>query len=122
METVLNLKELCLTYATSVNEFSTNSIQIQQKKPHWYGANIYVVSCISKLSATSGKFEMHTLRTLVNVSLLCPLPNSTLVKCMFSRYECMFFVFAFCNLFKQNTIVKLVTSSTWIQVIFSNLF
>ena len=41
-----------------------------RKKPHWYGANIYVVSCISKLSATSGKVEIQTLRTLVDVSLL----------------------------------------------------
>ena len=70
METVLNLIELCLTYVTSVNAFSTKSIQIQQKKPHWYGANIYVVSCISKLSATSGKVEIHTLHTLVHESLL----------------------------------------------------
>ena len=70
METVLNLNELCLKYVTSVNEFSTNGIQMQQKKPHWYGSNIYVISCISKLSATSGKVEMQTLRTLVDVSLL----------------------------------------------------
>ena len=70
MGTVLNLNELCLTYVTTVNEFSTNSIQIQQKKPYWYGANIYVVSCITKLSATSGKVEIQTLRTLVDVSLL----------------------------------------------------
>ena len=42
----------------------------QQKKPHWYGANIYVVSCISKLSATSGEVEIQTLRTLVDVSLM----------------------------------------------------
>ena len=70
METVLNLNELCLTYVTFVNEFSTNSIQIQQKKPHWYGANIHVVSCITKLSATSGKVEIQTLHTLVDVSLL----------------------------------------------------
>ena len=47
MGTVLNLNELCLTYVTSVNEFSTNSIQIQQKNPHWQGANIYFVSCMS---------------------------------------------------------------------------
>ena len=70
METVLNLIELCLIYITSVNAFSTNSIQIQQKRPHWYGANTYVVSGISKFSATSGKVEIQTLRTLVDVSLL----------------------------------------------------
>ena len=62
MGTVLNLNELCLTYVTSVNEL--------QKKTHWYGANIYVVSCISKLSATSGKVEMHTLHTLVEESVV----------------------------------------------------
>ena len=70
-----------------------NSIQIQQKKPHWYGSNIYVVTCISKLSATSWKVEMHTLHTLVDMSLLFPFANGTLVKCMFSKYECMFFEF-----------------------------
>ena len=71
-------------------KFSTNNIQIQQKKPYWYGANIYVVSCISKLSATSGNVEMHTLHILVDVSLLFPLATSTFVKGMFNRYECMF--------------------------------
>ena len=95
-----------LIYVTSVNAFSTNSINTAEK-PHWYGANIYVVSCISKLSATSGKVEMQTLRTLVDVSLLFPSADSTFVKCMFKRYKCMFV----CNLFKHNTIVKLVTSS-----------
>ena len=70
MGTVQNLYEFRLTYVTSVNEFSTNSIQIQQKKPHWYGTIINVVTCISKLSATSGKVEMQTLRTLVDESLL----------------------------------------------------
>ena len=51
----LKRNELCLTYVTTVNELSTNSIQIQQQ--HWYGSNIYVVSCISNLSATSGKVK-----------------------------------------------------------------
>ena len=50
--------------------FQVIAFQKQQKKPHWYGTNIYVVSCISKLSATSGKVEIQTLRTLVDVSLL----------------------------------------------------
>ena len=89
METVLNLNELCLTYVATVN-FQVIAFQIQQKKPHWYGANIYVVSCISKLSATSGNVEMHTLHILVDVSLLFPLATSTFVKGMFNRYECMF--------------------------------
>ena len=36
---------------------------------------------------------MHTLHTLVDVSLLFfLLVNSTFVKCMFSRYKCVFFV------------------------------
>ena len=102
MGTVLNLNELCLTYVTSVNEFTTNSIQIQQKKPHWYG-----ISCISKLSATSGKVEMQTLRTLVDVSLLFffKLTVHLLSTCLVDINVC------FCNLFKHNTIVKLVTSS-----------
>ena len=72
MGTVHNLIELCLTYVTSVNAFSTNSIQIKQKKPHWYGSNIDVVSYISKLSATSEEVEIHMLHTLVDVSLLFP--------------------------------------------------
>ena len=60
--------------------FQVITFQIQQKKPHWYGANIYVVSCISKSSATSGNVEMHTLHILVDVSLLLgtdvsPFPN-----------------------------------------------
>ena len=55
METVLNLIDLCMTYVTSVNEFPIKSIQIQQQ--HWYGSNIYVVSCISNLSASSGKVK-----------------------------------------------------------------
>ena len=46
------------------------AFKYSRKKPNWYGSNIYVVSCISTLSATSGKVEMHTLRTLVDVSLL----------------------------------------------------
>ena len=70
METVLNLIELCFTYVTTVNEFSIIAFKYSRKKPHWYGANIYVVSCISKLSATSGKVEIQTLRTLFDVSLL----------------------------------------------------
>ena len=71
MGTVLNLNELCFDICNiTENEFSINDIQKQQQKPHWYGANIYVVSCISKLSATSGKVEIQTLRTLVDVSLL----------------------------------------------------
>ena len=49
-----------------------NSFQnTAKKKSHiWYDANIYVVSCISKLSATSGEVEMHTLHTLEDVSLM----------------------------------------------------
>ena len=43
---------------------------MQQKMSHWYGANIYVVSCISKLSVTSGEVEMHTSHTFVDVSLM----------------------------------------------------
>ena len=103
----LKLNKLCLTYVTTVNEFSTNNIQIQQKKPYWYGANIYVASCISKLSATSGKVEMQTLRTLVDVSLLFffKLTVHLLSTCLVDINVC------FCNLFKHNTIVKLVTSS-----------
>ena len=71
MGTVLNLNELCLTYVTTVNEFPSNCIQNSAKKnTHWCSANTHVVSCISQLSpATSGKVEMHTLRTLVDVSL-----------------------------------------------------
>ena len=74
MGTVLNLNELCLTYETYVNEFSTNSIQMQQNKLYWYGANIYVsvAYIVSKLSATSGKVKMDTLHTLVDASLLFP--------------------------------------------------
>ena len=104
MGTVLNLNELCLTYVTSVNEFSTNSIQMQQKRPRWYDANLYIVSCISKLSATPGKVEIQTLRTLVDVSLLFFFKLT--VHLMFSRYKCM----SICNVFKHNTIVKLVIS------------
>ena len=59
--------------------FQVIAFQMQQKKPHWYGANIYVVTCISKLSATSGNVEMHTLHILVDVSLLFPLATSTFV-------------------------------------------
>ena len=91
MGTVLQLNELCLTYVTTVNELPSNWIQNSaEKKPHWHGANIYVVSCISKLSATSGKVKIHTLHTLVDVSLFFSLANSTFVKGMFKRYECMF--------------------------------
>ena len=70
MGTVLNSNELCLTYVTTVNEFHLISFKYSKKKPHWYGAKVYVVRCISKLSATSGKVQMHTLHTLVDVSLL----------------------------------------------------
>ena len=92
----------------TANEFSTNSIQIQQKKPHWYGANIYVVSGISKLSTTSGKVEIQTLRSLVDVSLLFffKLTVHLLSTCLVDINVCFF-----CNVFKHNTIVKLVISS-----------
>ena len=108
MGTVQNLNELCLAYVAIVNEFSTYNIQIQQKKPHWYGANIYVVSCISKLSATSGKVEIQMLRTLVDVSLLFffKLTVHLLSTCLVDINVCFF-----CNVFKHNTIVKLVLSS-----------
>ena len=87
----------------------TFNYQIQQKKPHWYGANIYVISCISKLSATSGKVKMHTLHTLVDASLLFffKLTVHLLSTCLVDINVCFFF----CNLLKHNTIVKLVTSS-----------
>ena len=89
------LKQLCLTYVTTVNEFSTNSIQIQQKKPHWYGVNIYVASCISKLSATSGKVEMYTLQKLVDVSLLFffKLTVHLLSVCLVDTKACFFLLF-----------------------------
>ena len=107
METVLNLNELCLTYVTSVNEFSTNSIQMQQKKPHWYGSNIYVISCIPKLSVSSEKVKIHSVYTLVDVSLLFffKLTVHLLSTCLVDINVC------FCNVFKHNTIVKLVISS-----------
>ena len=90
METVLNLIQLCLTYVTSVNEFQLIAFKCSRKS-HIGTVRIYMSPVA--LSATSGKVEMHTLRTLVDVSLLFSFEaNSTFVKCMFSRYECMFFL------------------------------
>ena len=65
MGTVLNLKWTLFDLCT-ITVIAFKYI----KKPHWYGSNIYVVSCISGLSATSGKVEMQTLRTWVDGSLL----------------------------------------------------
>ena len=77
-----------------------------RKKPYWCGSNIYVVSCISNLSATSEKVKMHTLRTLVDVNLLFffKLTVHLLSTCLVDINVC------FCNVFKHNTIVKLVIS------------
>ena len=88
--------------------FQLITFKYSRKKPHWYGANIYVVSCISKLSATSGKVEIQTLRTLVDVSLLFffELTVHLLSTCLEDINVCFF-----CNLFKHIAIVKLVTSS-----------
>ena len=63
---------------------------------------MYVASCISKLSATSGEVEMHELHTLVDVSLMffLKLTVHLLSACLVDTNAC------FCNLF-----VKLVTSS-----------
>ena len=106
METVLNLNELWLTYVTSVNEFSTNNIQIQQKKSHIGTVQIYMSSVA--ISATSGKVKMHTLHTLVDVSLwfFFKLTVHLLSTCLVDIN-----VWFFCNLFKHNTIVQLVTIS-----------
>ena len=70
------------------------AFKIQQKKPHWYGANICVASCISKLSATSGKVEMHTLHTLVDVSLmfLLKLTVQLLSTCLVDINVCFFVI------------------------------
>ena len=60
------------------------------------------------LSATSGKVEIHTLHTLVDQSLLFffKLTVHLLSTCLVDINVCFF-----CNLFKHNAIVKLVTSS-----------
>ena len=87
METVLNLIQFCLTYVTSVNAFPTNSIQIWQEKSHIGTVRIYMSSVA--LSATSGKVEMHTLRTLVDVSLYQTV--HLLSACLIDK-KCMFFV------------------------------
>ena len=58
----LKLNKLCLTYVTTVNEFSNIA-----EKSHIGTVRMYMSSVA--LSATSGKVEMHTLRTLVDVSL-----------------------------------------------------
>ena len=88
-----NSSKLKRTYFDMCNNCKMN-FQLQQKKPHWYGANIYVVSCISKLSATSGKIEMQTLRTLVDVSLLFffKLTVHLLSTCLVDINVCCFFV------------------------------
>ena len=104
METVLNLIELCLTYVATVN-FQLMAFKYSRKTSHIGTVRIYMSSVA--LSATSGKVEMHTLRTLVDVSLLFffKLTVHLLSTCLVDINVC------FCNLFKHNTIVKLVTSS-----------
>ena len=64
MGTVQNLNELYLAYVTSVNAFSTISIQIQQKK-----ATLVRCEYTCQLHYLRRQ-EIQTLRTLVDVSLL----------------------------------------------------
>ena len=88
----LKLNKLCLTYVTTVNEFSNTA-----EKSYIGTVRMYMSSVA--LSATSGKVEMHTLRTLVDVSLYQTV--HLLSACLIDK-KCMFF----CNLFKHNPIVK----------------
>ena len=84
----LKINKLCLTYVTTVNEFSTNNIQIQQKKSHIGTVRIYMSSVA--LSAMSGKVDMHTLRTLVDVSLYQTV--HLLSACLIDKNVWVFFV------------------------------
>ena len=78
----LKLNKLCLTYETTVNEFSNTA-----EKSHIGTVRMYMSSVA--LSATSGKVEMHTLRTLVDVSLYQTV--HLLSACLIDK-KCMFFV------------------------------